>query len=277
MENKAPVSTWLAVFTAAITAAVASAAAGVQQAKPPVNQPSTASFRVNVHPLLTRYGCSQGACHGSAAGRGGLRLSLLGGNPESDYNTLVYSANGRLVAGTTPDESLLLQKASGQLNHGGGERIARGSGAYATLKAWLETAMPAPLDLDAIRDIHITTTASVLQSGKTAIVNVHATTASGARIAVSHNAIFDSLDDGTATVSASGTVTAIRPGIARIMVRFGGHTKAIAFTVPLNASPRPLPLPSKTGIIDAEVGQIHQALRAVPGKRATEATLLRRL
>lgn len=277
MENKAPVSAWLAVFTAAITAALASAAPGVQQAKPPTNQPSTVSFRVNVHPILTRYGCTQGACHGSAAGRGGLRLSLLGGSPESDYSTLVYSANGRLVAGTTPDDSLLLQKASGQLNHGGGERIARGSGAYATLKAWLETEMPAPIDLDAIRDIHITTTAPVLQSGKTAIVNVYATTAGGARIAVSHNAIFDSLDDGTATVSASGTVTAIRPGIARIMVRFGGHTKAIAFTVPLNTSTRPLPLPAKTGIIDAEVGQIHQALRAVPGKRAAEATLLRRL
>ena len=277
MENKAPIGAWLAVVTAAITTALASAAPGVQQAKPPTNQPSTVSFRVTVHPILTRYGCTQGACHGSAAGRGGLRLSLLGGNPESDYYTLVYSANGRLVAGTTPDDSLLLQKASGQLNHGGGERIARGSGAYVTLKAWLATEMPAPVDLDAIRDISISTTAHVLPSGKTAPLNVLATTAGGARINVSHNAIFDSLDDGTATVSASGTVTAIRPGIARIMVRFGGHTKAIAFTVPMNASTRPLGLPSKTGIIDTEVGQIHQALRVVPSKRAAEATLLRRL
>ena len=265
------------MITAAITAALASAAPVVQQAKPPKSQPSTASFRLNVHPILTRYGCTQGACHGSAAGRGGLRLSLLGGNPESDYNTLVYSSNGRLVAGTNPDDSLLLQKASGQLNHGGGERIGRGSGAYATLKAWMDADMPAPSDVDAIRDIHITTTAPVVQAGKTAIVNVYATTAGGARIAVSHNAIFDSLDDGTASVSASGTVTAIRPGIARIMVRFGGHTKAIAFTVPLNAPTRPIPPSKKAGIIDTEVGQIHQAPRAVPGKRAAEATLLRRL
>lgn len=277
MENKAPIGGWLGVFTAAITAALASAAPVEQQVKPPVSQPVAASFRVNVHPILTRYGCTQGACHGSAAGRGGLRLSLLGGSPESDYYTMLYSANGRLVAGTTPDDSLLLQKASGQLNHGGGERIARGSGAYATLKAWLESEMPEPIALDAIRDISISTTALVLPSGKTTPLNVRATTAAGARIDVSHNAIFDSLDDGTATVSASGTVTAIRPGIARIMVRFGGHTKAIAFTVPMNASTRPLRVRSKTGIIDTEVGQIHQALRAVPGKRAAEATLLRRL
>lgn len=277
MENKAPLGAWLAVFTAAITAALASAAPGVQQAKPPAVQPSTTSFRVNVQPILTRYGCTQGACHGSAAGRGGLRLSLLGGNPEGDYNTLVYSANGRLVAGITPDDSLLLQKASGQLNHGGGERIARGSGAYATLKSWITTEMPEPNDSDVIRDITITTNAPVLQPGSTSTVNVYATTNGGARMDVSHNAVFDSLDDGTATVSASGTVTAIRPGIARIMVRFAGHTKAIALTVPMNASTRPLPPLPKLGIIDQEVGRTHQALRAVPGKRAAEATLLRRL
>jgi len=277
VENKAPIGMWLAVLTTAITAALASAAPGVQQAKPPTNLPSTASFRVNVHPILTRYGCTQGACHGSAAGRGGLRLSLLGGNPESDYNTLVYSANGRLVAGITPDDSLLLQKASGQLNHGGGERIARGSAAYATLKAWLESEMPEPIDLDAIRDISISTTAPVLPSGKKAPLKVRATTEGGARIDVSHDAIFDSLDDGTVTVNASGTVTAIRPGIARIMVRFGGHTKAIAFTVPINTSARPAPVPSTAGIIDTEVGEIHKALRAIPGKRASEPMLLRRL
>lgn len=277
MENKAPIGAWLAVFTAAISAALASAAPRVTQAKPPAVRPSTTSFRVNVHPILTRYGCSQGACHGSAAGRGGLRLSLLGGNPESDYNTLVYSANGRLVAGITPDDSLLLQKASGQLNHGGGEQIARGSGAYATLKAWLDADMPAPIDSDAIRDITNTTTAPVLQPGSTSIVNVYATTNGGARIDVSHNAVFDSLDDGTATVTASGKVTALRPGIARIMVRFAGHTKAIALTVPMNASTRPFRVLAKSGIIDTEVARIHQDLRAVPGKRATEATLLRRL
>jgi len=202
---------------------------------------------------------------------------LLGGNPESDYNTLVYSANGRLVAGITPDDSILLQKASGQLNHGGGERIARGSGAYATLKAWITTEMPEPNDSDVIRDITITTTEPVLQPGNTSIIHVYATTNAGARIDVSHNVVFNSLDDGTAKVTASGTVTALRPGIARIMVRFAGHTKAIALTIPMNASTRPLPPLPKLGIIDQEVGRTHQALRAVPAKRASEASLLRRI
>lgn len=278
MENKAPLAALLTFAVTAIATALAAATPmGVKQPQKPAPQPPATSFRVNVHPLLTRYGCSQGACHGSAAGRGGLRLSLLGGNPYTDFSTIVDSANGRLVSGATPDDTLLLQKATGKLSHGGGERIPAGSTAYTTLKAWLAADMPAPTDTDVIKDIYVSADVAVLQPGEKANIRIRALTASGATVNVSQNAIFDSLDDGTATVSASGTVTAIRPGIARIMVRFGGHTKAIAFTVPLNASTRPLPPLPKLGIIDQEIGRTHQALRAVPGKRAAEASLLRRL
>ncbi len=277
MENQASVGGWLSIVTVATIAALAAANPALHQPGTPENRSPSVSFRINVHPILTRYGCTQGACHGSAAGRGGLRLSLLGGNPESDYNTLVYSDNGRLVAGATPADSLLLQKASGQLNHGGGKRIPIESAAYKTLSAWLAAEMPPPADKDTIRDIDIATSSRALITGNATGITVRATTAGGARTDVTDNAIFDSLDDGTATVTASGTVTALRPGIARIMVRFGGHTKAISFTVPLNTPTRPAPVPSTAGIIDREVSKTHQALRAIPGKRASEAMLLRRL
>ena len=268
----------MAVVATSITAVFAAAPpTSAKQAKRPAQQQQNTSFRVNVHPLLTRHGCTQGACHGSAAGRGGLRFSLIGGDPESDFTTIVHSANGRLVAGATPDDTLILKKASGQLNHGGGERIPRGSQAYATLKAWLLADMPEPIDSDVIKDIRIASNLSDLQPGASYAITVSAMTAGGATVDVTRNAIFDSLDDGTATVAPTGRVTAHKPGIARIMVRFGGHTKAIAFNVPLNASKRPLPVRPTTGIIDQEVGRTHQALRAVPAKRASEASLLRRL
>lgn len=237
---------------------------------------SVPSFRIDVHPLLTRHGCTQGACHGSAAGRGGLRLSLLGGNPAADYATLVHSNNGRYVAGTSSDDSLLLQKASGQLNHGGGERITRDSSAYKLLKAWLDNEMPPPAEQDVIKGIQLSTATSVLQPRRSAPLRVRATTLSGATVDVTQNAIYDSLDDGTAKVDATGVVTALRPGIARIMVRYDGQTKAIAFTVPTNAAKTPIEHPL-TGIIDTEVGRIHQSLRASPARRTSEATLLRRL
>ncbi len=38
-------------------------------------------FIDRVLPLLTRTGCNAGACHGAAAGRGALHLSLFGSDP----------------------------------------------------------------------------------------------------------------------------------------------------------------------------------------------------
>src|SRR5258705_8720165 len=36
------------------------------------------SFRNQVQPILAKYGCSAGACHGAAAGQNGFKLSLRG-------------------------------------------------------------------------------------------------------------------------------------------------------------------------------------------------------
>ena len=43
------------------------------------------SFINEVNPVLTRAGCNAGACHGAAAGKGGVKLSLRGYAPELDY------------------------------------------------------------------------------------------------------------------------------------------------------------------------------------------------
>ena len=36
------------------------------------------SFSNDIQPLLTKFGCNQGACHGSQYGKGGFKLSLRG-------------------------------------------------------------------------------------------------------------------------------------------------------------------------------------------------------
>lgn len=53
------------------------------------------SFRNTIQPILTRYGCAMGACHGAAAGQGGFRLSLRGFDDEGDWLSITRSANGR--------------------------------------------------------------------------------------------------------------------------------------------------------------------------------------
>src|SRR5947209_5506180 len=55
------------------------------------------TFEFDVQPLLTRFGCNAGACHGKARGQNGFALSLLGFDADFDYHALVDEARGRRV------------------------------------------------------------------------------------------------------------------------------------------------------------------------------------
>src|SRR5438874_8569785 len=88
--------------------------------------PTTVAFTTDIRPLLTKLGCNSGGCHGKASGQNGFKISLLGFEPEVDYNALVKEARGRRLFPAAPDFSLLLLKASGQIAHGGGKRMEIG-------------------------------------------------------------------------------------------------------------------------------------------------------
>src|SRR5947207_11377865 len=88
------------------------------------------TFRNHVLPVLTKAGCNGGSCHGALAGKGGLKLTLRGFDPESDYNTLTRQTFGRRVIKGDPEHSLLLLKPTMTIGHGGGERIKMGSRDY---------------------------------------------------------------------------------------------------------------------------------------------------
>src|SRR5690606_20521954 len=53
------------------------------------------SFRNEVMAVLSRSGCSLGTCHANQNGKGGLKLSLRGQDPNSDYLTLTRQLAGR--------------------------------------------------------------------------------------------------------------------------------------------------------------------------------------
>ena len=52
-------------------------------------------FVGEVVPILSKHGCNAGGCHGKASGQNGFRLSLLGFDPKSDYESLVKEGRGR--------------------------------------------------------------------------------------------------------------------------------------------------------------------------------------
>src|SRR5213595_3936185 len=97
----------------------------------------TVDFERHVMGLFGRMGCNGGSCHGSFQGKGGFRLSLFGYEPERDYFNVTRDGLGRRVSVSDPDSSLLLLKASGQVEHAGGVRFSKDSWQYRIFKHWM--------------------------------------------------------------------------------------------------------------------------------------------
>src|SRR3954447_24380625 len=107
-------------------------------APPHISPPAPVDFARDVIPLLTRHGCNSGGCHGKASGQNGFKLSLLGFEPQEDYEFLTREARGRRIIPAAPTHSLLLRKASGQAPHGGGKKLDPESPFYRLLVRWIE-------------------------------------------------------------------------------------------------------------------------------------------
>src|SRR5437667_307979 len=82
-------------------------------------------------------GCRAGAGHGKVRGQNGCQLSLLGFDPEFDYTAITKESRGRRVFPAAPEKSLLLEKPSGAVPHGGGRRLEPGGRHYELLRRWI--------------------------------------------------------------------------------------------------------------------------------------------
>src|SRR5205085_3171120 len=71
-------------------------------------------------------------------GKGGFRLSLFGYDPAKDYAAVTRGGLARRLTLVDPDNSLLLLKATGQVEHGGGMRFSKGSWQYRIFRQWIE-------------------------------------------------------------------------------------------------------------------------------------------
>ena len=95
------------------------------------------SFDTEIIPVLTKSGCNSGACHGAAAGRGGFHLSLLGADPALDYEAIVQALEGRRINLAHPERSLILLKASEQIEHGGDVALESDGPGFEKVLHWL--------------------------------------------------------------------------------------------------------------------------------------------
>src|SRR5262249_10060256 len=105
---------------------------------------SAPDFVVDVLPVLTRIGCNSGSCHGALAGKGGLKLSLRGYDPETDRFALACQALGRRIDRMHPEQSLMLLKPTRGLPHGGGKKFDIESEEYRRILEWVKAGVSPP-------------------------------------------------------------------------------------------------------------------------------------
>src|SRR6185369_4585758 len=192
-------------------------------------------FRTGILPVLTKAGCNAGACHGAATGQGGFKLSLLGYDPEEDYERITRELGGRRLDFAAPDESLFLRKATHQLDHEGGRRIRRDSRAYQTLLRWIASgALYGPRELQ-VKEIAVAPAEILLATtNQTMQLRVTAFLSDGSQADSTALALYTSNDDAIAEVSKTGEVTTRGRGLTSIMIRYCGQVAAARVAVPFS-------------------------------------------
>jgi hypothetical protein len=236
------------------------------------------SFTNDVMPVLTKAGCSIGFCHAKAGGgQNGFQLSLLGFEPEEDYEHLVKEGRGRRLSTASPDESLILQKASGRVPHGGGVRLTRDSEGYAILREWIRSGAPDDrATAPKLTSIEVQPAAGTVSRKSEQSLKAIAHYADGTSREVTGMALFESNDDALAEVTPAGLVrTQDIAGNVAVMVRYQGMVTVFRGSIPLGAPVESLP-PSRNFIDDLVFANLKR-IGVPPSPLCDDATYLRRV
>lgn len=236
-------------------------------------------FSNEIEPLLSRFGCNAGGCHGKASGQNGFKLSLFGFDTQFDYQALVQEARGRRISASAPDRSLLLRKAAGQAPHGGGKRIEPGTEAYDLIYRWIEQGTPRTAESAArLLSIQVYPTERLMRTGAEQQLAVLAKYSDDSIRDITAETQFASNLDPVAAVSEQGLVQCNgQTGEATIMARYMGQVAVFRALVPHGAPLTELPGFTPQNFIDELVAAKWKKLGLQPSPVCDDATYLRRV
>lgn len=237
------------------------------------------SFPLHIQPVLFKAGCNTGACHGAAAGKNGFKLSLRGYDHENDHNQLTRQASGRRVSLAEPEQSLILQKGTMEVAHGGGERFAKNSDEYNRVLAWVQAGAPGRSAEEAEVDrLEVFPDAVTLSAGAEQQFVVRAHYTDGRYEDVTHWAKFGTTDESVANVDDWGKAIVKGPGACAITVWYSSKVsfanlmapreKAVPAEVYANAENR--------NYIDEKILTQLASLQITPAAKASDSEFVRR-
>ena len=235
------------------------------------------NFANDIAPILTKASCNSGGCHGKASGQNGFKLSLLGFEPQEDYEHIVKEARGRRVFPAAPDQSLLLLKAINAQPHGGGKKMDPGSLDYQTLTDWISQGMPYGKDTDPkLVSIEVLPKQNVMKLDSQQQLKVLARYSDGYVRDVTRSALYEPNEKAMAETTESGLVKLFSiPGDVAVMVRYQGKVAVYRASLPLGAPVENLPAPRN--FIDELVFAKLKRIGMPPSALCDDATFLRRV
>lgn len=261
--------------TITVRAAGKTATVPVTVVMPAAEQP--VSFRHEVMPVFSKVGCNSGACHGYSLGKGGLRLSLRGGDEAEDYRSITQEFLGRRINLQNPEASLLLRKPLGEVPHRGGVRLERGDPLHETLLRWLQDGAPGDTD-SALKlvSVRILPEKAILRMGTQQQLQLLAVYSDGTRRDVTRLGVFASNADTIATAE-DGVVRARARGETAVVARFERLFAVCNVLVPPESTEfSPSPAPTEN-LIDRHVVSRLNDLKISPSELCGDAEFLRRV
>jgi hypothetical protein len=244
-----------------------------------MNEPFEWSFRNHVQPVLARFGCSSGACHGAAAGKNGFRLSLRGYDDDGDYLALTRNAMGRRIVPSDPGRSLLLLKPTAAIPHKGGQKFTPDSLEYQVLAEWIAAGTPGPKPSDTrVERIEILPPNVTLKPGMAQQILVRAHFNDGRAEDVTRWAKYTSADQSVSTIEDDGRAKVVGHGEGAITAWYLSRIAIATVSAPYEQrvpKERFTKAPRRNFIDDLGLEKL-RALNLPPSGRCTDAEFIRR-
>ena len=250
------------------------------------------SFGREIGGIFTKHGCNTSDCHGGVKGKGGLKLSKSALYPRDDYRWIVEGGVYQVLSAESggekvprvnleePEKSLLLQKATFSVPHGGGQRFTEESTEYATIVKWVESGAPYGEESGEasvrIERLEVSPEQVVLeQEGEHGLL-VTAHLSNGQREDMTDQVLYVSNNPEVVKVTPGGLVKAVATGETAVMIRAAGH--AVSATLGVIADPiANYPEVERRNLIDEYVFSKLRKFNIIPSELSSDEEFLRRV
>ena len=235
-------------------------------------------FDTDIVPIFTKAGCNAGACHGSARGRGGLKLSLYGSDAALDFDAVVRQTGGRRVNLVDVADSLVLLKPTGQIDHGGGCRLENDGEAARRLTQWIAEGAVRRQRRKLVHFEANPASVAVSQPDETVQLRSFARFDDGSHEEVTRWTVFHANDSAAVEIDDDSAVASVRrSGRHIVLARYLDRVVPVELVLPVSDGPLNLATAPRHNFIDEEVYKTLSTLRIPVSPPADDHTFVRRV